>query len=288
MKRTLLFALACSFALTALAQGGLEVIPLKHRSAEEVIPILRPLLEAGGVLSGQGYQLFVRTTPRNLADLRRTLLAIDMPQRRLLVLVRFDSGVETSDGEIDARGALRSGGLSLEAGRFANERTQERPQTSTRSSIEARVTSSQSASGERVDQRVQVLDGGRAFISTGQSRPVQQQQVFSGPGGTRIQQTTVMQNAESGFSVVPRLSGETVFLEISPQRETFDPGQPGAPAALQSQRVSSRVSARLGEWVELGGVFESASGSERGVLSSRGAGSSASRRVWVKVEALQP
>lgn len=34
----------------AFAQGMLEVISLKHRTAEQVIPVLRPLLEAGGRL----------------------------------------------------------------------------------------------------------------------------------------------------------------------------------------------------------------------------------------------
>ncbi len=292
MKHILITAILVCHAALVAAQGSLEVIPLRHRSAEQVIPVLRPLMDAGGVLSGQGYQLFVRTSPRNLADLRRTLAAIDTPQRRLVVSVRFDSGAQAAGGGVEARGALRSGGLSLDAGHAANvrnaERTPERAQTSSHSRIEARVTASRSAGAERIDQRVQVLDGGRAFISTGQSRPVQQQQVFSGPGGTQIQQTTLMQYADTGFTVVPRLSGETVFLEISPQRATFDTSQPGAPVGVQSQQVSSEVGVRLGEWVELGGVFASAAGSERGVLSSRGAGVSASRRVWVKVEALQP
>lgn len=284
MTRTLLFLLLFAVSRSATAQGGLEVIPLRHRSAEEVIPVLRPLLEADGVLSGQGYQLFVRTSPRNLSELRHTLAAIDTPQRRLVVSVRFDSDAEASSGGIEARGALRSGGLSLDTGHFANERRQTFP----RSTIEARVSASQNAGSERIDQRVQVLDGGRAFIATGQTRPLRQRQVFSGPTGTQVRQTTVMENAQTGFSVVPRLSGDNVFLEISPQRETCDVLQPGAPAGVRSHEVSSRISAKLGEWVELGGVFASASGSEHGVLSSRGAGSSASRRVWVMVEALQP
>ena len=34
-----------------------EVISLRHRTAEQVIPVLRPLLEPGGALSGQYNQL---------------------------------------------------------------------------------------------------------------------------------------------------------------------------------------------------------------------------------------
>ncbi len=39
------------------------------------------LLEPGGVLSGQSNQLIVRTSPRNLAEIRAALDAIDTPAR---------------------------------------------------------------------------------------------------------------------------------------------------------------------------------------------------------------
>ncbi|HVP09134.1 MAG TPA: hypothetical protein VMT02_06400 [Burkholderiales bacterium] len=44
-----LLAAACS----AWAQGALEVITLRHRTAEQVIPVLQPLLEPGGAIRGQ-------------------------------------------------------------------------------------------------------------------------------------------------------------------------------------------------------------------------------------------
>ncbi len=46
MKRLLLLLLV--FAAPSFGQGTLEVIPLRHRTADQVIPILRPLLEPGG------------------------------------------------------------------------------------------------------------------------------------------------------------------------------------------------------------------------------------------------
>ena len=64
--------IAFSGCLTlALASIGtwaqsLEVIQLKHRSAQEVIPVLQPLLESGAAISGQDYTLFVRTSPSTM------------------------------------------------------------------------------------------------------------------------------------------------------------------------------------------------------------------------------
>jgi len=82
----------------AFGQGTLEVIPLRYRTADHVIPVLRPLLEPGGALSGQFNQLIVRASPANLAQIRQALEAIDQPQRRLTISVRFDSAEDRVRG----------------------------------------------------------------------------------------------------------------------------------------------------------------------------------------------
>jgi type II secretory pathway component GspD/PulD (secretin) len=249
-------------APAAFAQGTLEVISLRHRTAEQVIPVLRPLLEPGGALSGQYNQLIVRTSPANLAQIRTALDAIDQPARRLTISVRFDNAEEASRSGIQTDARISSRG----------------------SSADVRVLDSRSARDERVDQRIQVLEGGRAMIASGQSRPLRQRQVIQTPSGPVVQETTVIQGAATGFEVVPRVSGGNVFLEIAPQREQFAPGPSGA---IQSERLASTVSGRLGEWIELGGASSSASRSGSGILSSRDASASSDRRVWVKVEELR-
>jgi type II secretory pathway component HofQ len=82
-----LVALAAALGTaTAMAQD-LEIIELQHRRAEDVIPIVQPLLDPGGVLSGVDDKLLVRTTPANLAQIREAVAAIDRPQRQLLITV---------------------------------------------------------------------------------------------------------------------------------------------------------------------------------------------------------
>jgi len=227
-------------AQVVVAQGSLEVITLRHRTAEQVIPVLRPLLEPGGVLSGQYNQLIVRTSPANLAQIRSVLDSIDQPARRLTISVRVDA----------AQDSVRSG-----------------------------VHDSRSRQDERVDQRIQVLEGGRAMISGGESRPVRQRQVIQTPSGPVVQETTTIQGAATGFEVVPRISGSTVHLEIAPQREQFV----GRSGAIQSERVESTVSGRLGEWIDLGGASSASSRSDRGGFSA----TTGNRAIWVKVEELR-
>jgi type II secretory pathway component GspD/PulD (secretin) len=57
-------------------QTTLEVITLNYRNAEEVIPILKPLLAPEGTVTGLNNRLVVRTTPGNLAELKQVLAMI--------------------------------------------------------------------------------------------------------------------------------------------------------------------------------------------------------------------
>ena len=235
--------LACGLAR---AQGDLQILQLRSRSAEQVIPILRPLLEPSGVLTGQGYQLIVRTSPKNLAEMRAVLDSIDRPPRRLVI-------------------SVRQGATAEEMRRSAGAR---------------------SASDQGIDQRVQVLEGGHAMIGFEESRPLQQRQVFRSPDGRVVRETTtVIQQASTGFEVVPRLSGDTVHLEIAPQREGFVSG--GAPGAIESQRVATTVSDRLGEWIDVGGASSSSVRSGSGILSSGESRASGTSSTWVNVEELR-
>lgn len=227
-------------APAVLAQGTLEVIPLRHRTVEQVLPVLRPLLEPGGAMSGQSNQLIVRASPGNLAQIRAALEAIDQPARRLLISVRFDSTQQAARSGVEAGARIASRG----------------------SRADVRIEDARSARDEQVDQRIQVLEGGQAFISTGESR--------------------IYNEAATGFAVVPRTSGGNVFLDITAQQENFT-----RRGAVQGQRAASTVSGRLGDWIELGGAGSSGARTESGILSSRQGATTGERRVWVKVEELR-
>jgi hypothetical protein len=262
-SRALVLCLLLLAAAPLFAQQALEIIPLRHATVEQVLPALRPLLEQGGTLTGQSGQLFVRTSPQNLAELRQALEAIDRAPRRLMISVRFDDAMQDSREAFGASG--RAGGG--------------------RTDIELRARGREARSEERVDQQLQVMEGGRATIYTGQTRAVPQRQLIQTPAGVIAQETFVVQEAASGFQVVPRLSGERVFLEIAPQRESF--GDSPVPGSIQSRRLATSTSGPLGEWFEIGGLAASAARDERGLASASRSASSESRRVWVKVEELR-
>jgi hypothetical protein len=254
MNRRQTLWLLLGLAPAALAQNRLEIIALRHRTADEVLPVLRSLLEPGATLSAHGNQLFVRASAANLAELRRVLDSIDRPHRRLQISVRFDDATEASRQALGASGRVGSSGATIEL--RADERSV--------------------AASERVDQRIQVLEGGRATIHTGTSRGVPQRQLIQTPAGVVAQETIVIQERATGFEVVPRLAGQVVQLEIFPLREAGD----------RFQRIATTVQARLGEWVEIGGAASSDARERQGTLSTQRSASTQSRRVLVRVEEL--
>jgi len=104
-----------------------------------------------------------------------------------------------------------------------------------------------------------------------------------GPGGAVVSESVVYRDLGTGFSAEPQLAGDNVTLTISPTHDT--PGRYG-PGSANVQRLTTTVSGRLGEWIDLGGSVEERSGEESGVLRHSTRGGSTGRRVQLKVEEL--
>lgn len=282
MHRFLAF-IALAFSLPLLAQQPMEIIPLRHRTVEQVLPVLQPLVESGGTLSGMSGQLIVRTSRRNLDELRQALDAIDRPARRLVIHV---SQNRDSDSRRSAYGISGSVGVGdnvriIEpAGRSASSSTRIEVRRGD-SMVNAQGMSSQRNGESRTSQSVQVIDGGQAFIQIGHSLPLPLRQTVRTGAGVVLADSVVYRDIGQGFYALPRLAGNQVSLEISPQLDT--PGNRGY-GSVNTQRLSTTVSGRLGEWIELGGSLQQASSGERRMLGSDSVERQDSRSIWLRIE----
>ncbi|MGH8751996.1 MAG: hypothetical protein ACREUV_09870, partial [Burkholderiales bacterium] len=102
------------------------------------------------------------------------------------------------------------------------------------------------------------------------------------PQGTQVIQGTQLRDVSSGFYVRPRVSGEQVTLEVSPQRESLGPG-----GNINTQRISSVVSGRLGEWMELGGVVRNSTQQDSALAARDSERNYDQRKIYIKVEELR-
>jgi len=270
-------------AASALAQQSvLEVITLKYRTAEQVIPLLQPFVDRDGSLSGMQNQLIVRTSPANLAELRRILDQVDSRPRQLLITVRQDVDLATARREADLSGQVGIGGsasIAVPGNRSRSDGLVVQG-GSGNTFVRGRISARDVVASDANMQRVQVLEGNVAFIRAGQSVPVPSQQVVQTPYGTQIVQSTQFRDFNTGFQVLPRVSGDTVTVEINPQRE-----RPGRyPGTGNVQSVSTVVSAPLGEWMEIGGASEVGSMQSSGNLGQRSETGSERRSVLLMVQ----
>lgn len=256
----LLAVLAGLMVAFPAAADEVEVFSLRHRSAEQVIPILQPLVEPGGAITGMQNQVILRASRRNIEQVRQALAAVDTVPRRLMISVRQDAA-----GSISRRGISTSGTISNRG-----------------SDVDVRVDDRLRTANERVDQQVQALEGSPAFISVGQSVPVPGGVVIHTPQGPMVQGGTTIQNFSTGFFVVPRVSGDLVSLEVSTQRD-----RPIGGGAARTQGISTVASGRLGEWIELGGVAQSGVSDSRGILSGSQTARTQSGSVFVRVDELR-
>lgn len=246
--------LTCS---SVMAQQ-LEILELRFRTAAEVIPVLQPLVEPGGALTGQDYKLFVRVSNANLAQLRKALATIDRQPRSLQVSVRNATREDIQREQADIAGEISKG----------------------RSSVSVLATQSGSSRQGEGIASVRVLEGGSASIANGQSIPVVTSFVARGGRRPLVGGSLGYQQLSSGYLVTPRLQGDRVTLQIDQQSQ--EAGSRGGNVTTQS--LSTQTSGGVGEWIELGGVAESSS-STRSTIGGRSIETqSGNRSIWVKVD----
>lgn len=288
MKKIAVLLLSGLLFSTSAHANELEIINLRHRSVEELLPIIRPLLDADEMASGMNYQLILRASPRNLAQIRRLLESLDTMPRSLKITVMQDVDSETvarltevsgsaglgRNARLTVPGNVNAGGGSVGYGQGQD-------------SLNARIISTRSLENDRKTQQLQVLEGNRALVGSGQSVPVPQRQVVQNAWGAQVIETTRYQNVVSGFYVLPRLNGDRVTLEISTQNDSFAPNQNRNMGGYQTTRIhntSSTVSGRLGEWINVGGLGQQRNNDDS-TLSTRGSSVlNEQRNVLIKVE----
>jgi len=270
----LALALAVCVAGSAAQEGRarLEIIPLQHRLVEDLIPLLEPLLEPGGTLTGAGGQLIVRTSPANLAELEQAIAALDVRLQRLRVSVS-QSRIEDSAFDDYGLGASvqgQSGGVAIG-----------RPPGGPGIELDARIARTHGHDEGGDVRMVLTTDGQSAFVNTGVAMPMPYSNQAFTPYGPVLQEGIAYQQTSTGFYVTPRLRGDSVTLDISSRQERFARDGSGA---IASGGIETTVTGRLGEWLPLGGVASTTAGSQSEIIAHTRRSRHAHEGYWVRVD----
>lgn len=279
MRRPLRLAIA---VIALLIQGGavaeLREFQLQHRTTEQMITLLTPFLNTDGSATGRGYQLFIRGSRQNLEELEGLIHRLDQPLIQLLITVRQGGDARHLDNETAISGGYRGsdGSITLGERNGAKQQGNQHP-------IEARIYSTDKQNRANLSQYLRSSEGEWAYIQTGLTLPIPSQSIRQDPGGITVQQGIGYQAINRGFEVRPRLHGQQVTLEIRPYNDRLSRKGGGR---IATQSVSTTVSGRLGEWIEVAGSMESRQGTQRSSLYATGRKESQTEQIYLKVEQL--
>lgn len=285
-RRLLRAGLAGAAALILPARAAepeMRVFTLRHRLPEELAPALRPLLGPGESVSSFNGKLIVRATPATLTQIEQTLAELDTARRNLRITVRHAGEREALDDSLSLGGEVHNGNTRVTVtGNGDRQRDgvsvgRSGPDGGMTLQGERRITTTR----ESLAQSLTVLDGGHAFLRVGESVPVVQP--FLALAGHRLAAVAGIQyyDVVTGFDVAPRLHGDTVELTIAP-RLSFRSNQ--GMQTVDFRELSTTVSVKLGEWLDLGGVVESVNEVNRQILATRRHDSNGQTRFLVRVD----
>jgi hypothetical protein len=277
----LVLLLVFLLCVPVLAAQQVEIIELRHRVVEDVLPVLTPLLEPGGTMSGMNGHLVVRTSSANLEELRKVLAVIDRPPRQLIIRVSQNRDAMVRQRDVDVSGRVRIGEgvdiVSPRTSRYGGSGVEIHGGGSS-ASVYGRDTRRSTQSG--ADQFVRVMDGSEAFIRIGSSLAVPFRQVAVRSEGVRVSEGVVYVDVGQGFYALPRLAGERVSIEIRP----FSDSLAGHGLDVETQELSTTVTGRVGEWIELGGSSQQGR-EDAGRLTGVGSKDTRdTRSVWLLVD----
>lgn len=225
-------------ALTVMQAGAAprtEVIPLDYGMAADLLPAVQPLLREDERASAYGNQLIIRAEPERLQEIRALLTDLDRRPAQLRISVA-NTGTSTgrqSGYRVDGR--IQTGGGDVVVGQ-------------PRGGNQTRIIRRETTGANDGVRTILANEGYPVLIQTGQSIPLT-------TSSTNVYGQTMRQtqyhDVTSGFYATVRLHGDRATITLSANNDHLSAsGQD----VIDVQRTDTVVSARLGEWVTVGGV----------------------------------
>jgi len=237
----------------------MEIIALQNRPVADIQPLLTPLLEANEVATGEGFNLIIKASPERLSDIRGLIEQLDTRLHNLNISVLQTSN-KTAD-QLNAEAAIAV--------------------TPTTVRMRGMTGDTRYYDDRRTAQQLRTLEGQPAHIQVGQIRPVENISIYNyGYGYPGVAVNTQWQEASTGFAVIPHLQpNNEVIIDIAPWSDRFLNNN-----WMTTQSMQTSIRARLGEWIEIGGVGKQSESDKRGFNGFNYATSKNQLKILIKVD----
>ncbi len=262
---------------------SITTIQLSNRPAEEIMPIVKPMLGADDAITGQGFKIFLRMSPETLAQVREMIDFLDIAAKILQISVFQGNTRGLSALGIGGNIQIESGDASVEIGTRTNQNAAGSVTYSTNNgSGNVNATSTHMRLEDNPIHQIRVTEGTEGYIETGEQIPY-----FSGInwvvpdaaiGGIEYK------NVTTGFYVLPRIHGDNVTLQVSPFKNSQSNARGGN---IETQYANTSITGRIGVWLLVGGTTEQIKRSQSNTGSYSSTQSRNNESIWIKADLVQ-
>jgi len=255
------------FSISSANEAVMEVIPLHHRPASELIPLISPLLERSEHIIDNSSTLIVKASPARLEEIKLLISKLDTGLNNLSITV-IQSKTQTAEdlnASVNFRLHIPLDNPSELSGR-----------------IRGRYANTEELNSNDSTQVIRTLEGQPAYIKTGGIHPVNNYTVSGwGYRYPAVSSNTQFIEATTGFAVTARLTGHQVTIGVSPWSDKMNNR-----GTIETQSASTILRVNLGEWVEIGNISESSQSTKSGYISHRYSTENSKTHILIKVEKL--
>jgi len=286
MKTLVTLLLSLGLLAAAAWADSIETIQLQNRPAEEIIPIIKPMLSANDSVTGQGFQLFIRTTPENLAQVKQMISKLDVAAKLLQISVFQGNDRDLRALSMDGSVKYQDSNANVSIGSTGKSTRGGDVHLSTRGgSATSHTLSTRGRLSDNPIHTLRITEGTSGYIETGESIPY-----FSAGGGWFSGRRGVIggdiayKDVNTGFYVLPRVHGDQVILDVSPFKQSQSKTRGGD---INTQSASTQITGKLGQWLAIGGTTEQVQRSSTSIGTSHSTQSRNNESIWIKADLVQ-
>ncbi len=182
------------------AEAIIESVRLTHKTAEEIIPLVKPFLGKYATVAGEGQRIFIRATAKHMEQVKQLISDLDTPVHQLEISLSYNPAVLKENSQPADNVLLESDRATIRIYKPGDT---------------AEKTEYYATRGRQIGDdtySVRVLEDKWATIKTGMSIPLVERHYNR--DGT-VTESIQYKELNSGFRLRPRLNGDKVTLDVS-------------------------------------------------------------------------
>ena len=253
LKKQLLLGLLLCLSSACFASAGMHttIINLQHRPAQQIIPLITSLLPENSAVTGESFQLIIKTTDAAIQDIRPVITQLDKKLMDLIISVRRTQRTDH---------ALETSALTHET-----------------------IISTKKYNQHDSMQQIRVQEGTEAFIEVNQSFPTDDYYfTLWGP-----YQETEYKDVKTGYIISSVLNGNNAIVQIHYQSSRLQDTRNRSlrrNSPINIEKTETNLTTSLGEWFTLSQISSHDLRKSREILYDTNELKQPNRNLYIKID----